>query len=175
MNMGWVFGIAGMFLALAIMVPGLLLAWTLLLPSVVMRARGRIAMMPWRCGIIGAAALLPTSLLLVIIFNVPGGLGQLTGWIVISVGLAAMSLGGAALAILMSERMQPLQQPTSGGVVRAAVALELALIVPLLGWFVLLPIVAFVSLGATLLALRRPAVPQRSSLIAEETHAYEPT
>jgi hypothetical protein len=175
MNMGWVLGIAGGFLALAMMVPGLLLAWTLLLPAFVLRARGRIATMPWRCGFTGVAVLVPASLFLVVLFNLPGGLGQVAGWVGVGVGLAAMSLGGAALATLMSERMQPVHGPTPGGLVRAAVALELALIAPIIGWFVLLPLVAILTLGATTLAFLRPAAQRRLVTLTEAAHEPEPS
>lgn len=158
MNMGWVFGIFGGLLALGIALPGLLLAWALLLPAAVERAEQRLAQYPGRCIALGVAILLLALPLFGVLFNLPG-LAQLAGWLLLSFMLALASIGAAGLSALMGRRIGPPgdQRPGAGPLLRGALALELAAIFPLIGWFMVLPLASLATLGAASMALLRRA------------------
>jgi hypothetical protein len=157
MYMGDVFAIFGGLLAIGIALPGLLLAWSLILPATVERARGRLEGAPWRCFWIGLAGLLVSGLPLVVLFNVPAGPLQLIGWIGLFALLALASIGAAGLAALMGQRLRSvgLHASAPGALLRGAIALELAAVFPLIGWFVVIPIATICVLGAALLAMIR--------------------
>jgi hypothetical protein len=157
MNMGDVFAVFGGMLALGIALPGLLLAWSLLFPATIERARLRLEGMPWRCFWLGLAVLLAAGLPLAILFRVPAGPVQLVGWVGSFILLALASAGAAGLAALMGERLRGVGLATSapGALLRGAVALELAAIFPLIGWFIVIPLATICSLGAVVFALLR--------------------
>jgi hypothetical protein len=157
MNMGDVFAVFGGMLALGIALPGLLLAWSLLFPTTVERARLRLERTPWRCFWLGLITLLVIGLPLAILFNVPAGPVQLVGWVGSFVLLALASVGAAGLAALMGERLRRVGLAASapGALLRGALALELAAIFPLIGWFIVIPLATICSLGAMAFALLR--------------------
>ncbi len=177
MNLGVIFAIFGALLALAIALPGLLLAWALLLPAQVERARLRIERTPWRCLGLGLAATLLALLPVGGLLAMPGLL-QLAGWVGLSMLLATASLGGAGLAAVMGHRLSkgPVSTLTPAALLRSAVALELAAIVPLVGWFVLLPLLSLLSVGAAILAVLRPAPARRPApAVMEVAHGAQPS
>lgn len=148
--------IFGTLLSLGIAVPGLLVAWALLLPDLVGRARLRLAHTPGQCFGLGIGWLFVFLVPLRVLFAVPGG-GVALGWFGIVTLLAAASVGAAGLAALMGERLRlgGLAASPPGATLRGAVALELAAIIPLIGWLVVLPIVVLCALGAVGFALLR--------------------
>ena len=183
MNMGDVFAVFGGMLAIGIALPGLLLAWSLIFPATVERARLRLERTPWRCFWIGLAALLAAGLPLAGALRALAGPAQLVGWVGLFSLLALASLGAAGLAALMGERLRSpdiwkgdagLAASAPGALLRGAVALELAAVFPLIGWFVVIPIATICALGAALLALlrrgRRPA-PDAQPAIGQQPSA----
>jgi hypothetical protein len=161
----------GMLLSLGIAFPGLLVAWTLLLPDLVGRAGLRLARTPGRCLGLGAGWLAVCLVLFAVLLAVPG-LGVALGWFGI-VGLFTIaSIGAAGLAVLMGDRLRQGGTVASpvGAALRGAIALELAAIFPLIGWFVVLPVIALSALGAAGFALLRwlpgPDTPPSSPIVA---------
>lgn len=154
MRMADVAAVFGTMLAVGLALPGLLLTWRLLLPGVSGRAEERLSRTPWLCLGLGLAALSAALIPLVILFNLPAGL-QAAGFAGTFLLLAITSLGAAGLAGLMGERLRQLGLSASGvgATVWGAVALELAVAFPLVGWFILLPLAFSLSLGAALFAL----------------------
>ncbi len=148
----------GTLLALGIIFPGTLCAWWLLFPNTVERARLRLEQTPWQCfwlgGITTAVITLPVAALLAL----PIAPAKLLGWALLCLNLTVASLGAAGLAAQMGHAL--LRQDAgglspAGAFVRAAVALELAAALPVLGWFVILPLSVVTALGATVFALLR--------------------
>lgn len=177
MNLGVVFAIFGGLLFLGVALPGLLLSWALLLPATVERARLRLERTPWRCFGAGLAVGLGATLIVAMLLAGPG-LVQLAGWVGLGLLLGAASLGTAGLTALMGYRLSraPVPALTPAALLRSAVALELAVIVPVIGWFVLLPLLTVISLGAATLAALRPAPRLRATPIATEVaHAVQPS
>ena len=155
MIMADVFAAFGTMLALGIAFPGFLLTWRLLFPKVVDRARQRLEQTPWRTFFTGAVTLFLAAIPVAIFFNLPWGGAQAIGFLSLFVLLTIASLGAAALAELLGGRLQSLGASVSpvGATVRGAVALELAAIFPLIGWFVVIPLTLISAFGAALFAL----------------------
>ena len=178
MNLGDVFAFFGILLALGIALPGLLVAWALLVPATVERARVRLHDTPGRCVWFGSAVLVAALIPIARLIGLRAGLLQFGGWLGLCVLLACASLGAAGIAALMGERLRAagLAVSAPGALVRGAVALELAAICPLIGWFLVIPLTTVGALGAAGFALlhwapRTVAAPPR----VEATHApYAP-
>lgn len=171
MTMADIFAVFGTLLTLGIALPGLLLTWRLLLPTWVARAQQRLEQTPWQCFFGGAIALGIYLIPTLILFNLPWGGFQLIGAVGVFILLTITSIGAAGLAGLMGQRLDNLGINSSsavGATVRGAVALELAAVFPLIGWFIFIPITFMMALGAFLFALvgwmPRPA--PRSGAIA---------
>lgn len=140
--------------ALGVVFPGLLLAWSLLMPGMVERSRERIGRTPWKSLLVGVVVLLMASVPLGIL-NALAGPFQFLAYVGGFILLAFASVGAAGLAALMGERLrgQGVQATTPGGLLRGAVALEFATVFPLIGWFILFPLTLMMSLGAAAFAL----------------------
>ncbi len=152
----------GTLLALGIAFPGLLMAWWLLFPSAVGRAKQRFVRTPGRCFGLGLVVAFLLAIPVTILFLIPGP-GQLMGFVALLMVLGVTAVGAAGIAATMGER---LTQRTGNltplaAFVRGAVALELAAAFPFLGWFLIIPGAMIISLGATTFALLRwvPAMP----------------
>ena len=145
----------GILLALGIVFPGLLTAWRLLFPVMVERAQLRLELTPWHCFWLGGVLTAVLTVPVVVLLALPIGPAKLAGWVVIFATLSLASLGAAGLAARMASQVQrasPAQTPL-GAFVRAALALELAAAFPVIGWFVVIPLVSVTTLGATVFAL----------------------
>ncbi len=155
MIMADVFAVFSTLLALGIALPGLLLTWQLLLPKIVERAEKRLTQTPWLCFFVGGGFLLAYLIPVIILFNLPWGGFQGLGFIATLALLAIISLGTAGLAGLMGQRLSGLglELSPAGATIRGAVALELAAVFPLIGWFVFIPVALLLSLGAAIFAL----------------------
>jgi hypothetical protein len=153
MSLGDVALIFGLLVLHAVALPGLALTWGLLCPGVVARSRMRLERTPGRSFLLGLAGLMIGTLLIGIGF----AMGPVVGWFGIGLLLAIASVGAAGLAGLMGERLRAEGVATSsaGGLLRGAIALELAVVVPVIGWFVVLPLGTVVMLGSATFALLR--------------------
>jgi hypothetical protein len=162
MNMADVTAVFGTLLALGIAFPGLLVAWWLLFPSAVGRAKQRFVRTPGRCFALGMGMTFILAIPLGILFLIPGP-GQLFGFVGLLLALGIATIGAAGIAATMGERLTQRTATVSpfAAFIRGAIALELAAAFPFLGWFIVIPIVIIISLGATTFALLRwlPAMP----------------
>ncbi len=148
--------IFGSLLIFGIAFPGLLTAWWLLFPATVERAQTRLDQTPWQCfwfgGILTAAAVIPIVILLIL----PFGPAQFLGWALMVIVLAISSLGSAGIAAKMGNRLVETSHASpAAAFVRGAIALELAVFFPLLGWLLVFPLTIVTALGATGFALLR--------------------
>ncbi|MCU0493903.1 MAG: hypothetical protein MUD01_20120 [Chloroflexaceae bacterium] len=176
MNLGYVFIFFGLLLILGIALPGLLLAWRLLLPTTVARAHQRLEQTPGRCLLFGLLLTLPALVVLGVLLALPG-VFQLLGWLGLLLLFTAASVGAAGLADLMSSRFPSMAggRVGPGAMVRSAVALELAVIFPFIGWFVLLPLLTLATLGAATFALLGWGPRPRAIAAVEVHHAVYPS
>ncbi len=157
MIMADVFALFGTLLAIGIALPGLLLTWRLLLPTVVDRAQRRLTHTPWTCFFVGGGVLLIYLLPVIILLNLPWAGFKAMGFGASFLLMALTSIGSAGLAGLMGERLRQLgfEASTAGATVHGAVAMELAAAFPLIGWFIFIPLTFILALGAALFALLR--------------------
>lgn len=145
----------GILFILGLAFPGLLTAWWLLFPATVERARLRLDRTPWQCfwlgGVLIAILVVPIGALLAL----PFGPAKFLGWATIVIALTLSALGAAGLAAKMGEKLSVRSGEISpmGAFVRGAIALELAAVFPVLGWFIFIPLAIVTSLGATAFAL----------------------
>ena len=142
-------------LGLLVALPSFWLLLRALFPAPVESSRERIVDRPVLCfaaGLVPSAVLLFAGLLL--LQKAPGGWKGLG----LPLLLALFLLGGLGLAGLSAAVGGRLPSPGDEGrpwrgVVRGAVCLELAFLIPVLGWFGLLPLVSVAAVGAALLSL----------------------
>ena len=147
----------GTLLAMGIAFPGLLITLWLLFPQTVERAKTRLTQNPLRCFWVGllATALVGTPALALL--NLPG-FGQFSGSMLIILALTFSAIGAAGLAARLGERFEANGRTRISGArafLCAAIALELAAIFPVLGWFVIMPLLIVMAFGASILALSR--------------------
>jgi len=154
--------ITGMFatVILALCVLALLVALAALLPDLHQRSLAALERSPWRALGLGLVNYVFFGALLALFAN----LGPL-GLVSLFIALALLALTGAGLAVvgrLVGERLAVWRESPTSPLTRLAagtVILEMALFVPVVGWFVLLPLASLAGLGAVVLALvqRKPA------------------
>lgn len=151
-----VYAVFGTLLALGIAFPGMLTGFWLLAPDGVGRARQRLETTPYRSLFLGLGAAILTILLVSLLSAVPLGLFKLLGAILAFAALAVATIGAAGTASAMAARLQRVMGGNLTGAaafVRSAIALELAAVFPLVGWFMVLPLCLMASYGAGLFSL----------------------
>jgi hypothetical protein len=148
--MGVVMGITAGLLGFAAALAGLMLWTALVFPRPTERARATLEEWPGRC--FGTGLLL--ALLLggpaVALRSSPNGLAKLAG-LALALALGVwLAFGMAGMAVLLGERLRPLSPAMTplGGLVRGAVTLELAALLPFFGWFLVTPLAGLVLIGA---------------------------
>jgi Na+/melibiose symporter-like transporter len=172
MIMADVIAVFGTLLALGIALPGLLLTCRMLLPNFTDRAQSRLSQTPWRCLFAGGFLVLIASIPIIILFNLPWGGFQAMGAAALIGLMAIASLGAAGLAGLIGRQLRELGLKSSevGATLWGGVAMGLAAVFPLVGWFVFLPLAFVVTLGAAAFALlgwmprNRPQSPLTTSI-----------
>ena len=153
-----VYAVFGTLLALGIAFPGLLTGTWLLFPEIVSRARVRAAATPWRSFFFGIAAVLLTAIPVMILNAMPIGIAKLAAILIAFGAFGVATLGAAAVAAEMGDRLRahaPSSLSSAGAFVRGAVALELAAIFPIVGWFLVIPAVLLLGFGAGVFGLLR--------------------
>ncbi len=151
-----VYAVFGTLLALGIAFPGLLSGAWLLFPVAVERAKLRVGSTPRRSFFLGLGAALLLALVAGIFNAVPLGFTRLLSALAVFLAFGVATLGAAAIASEMGDRLQHRGMTNlspAGAFVRGAVALELAAVFPLVGWFLIVPGVLLTGLGAGVFAL----------------------
>lgn len=162
----------GILFIIGVAFPGLLTTSWLLFPATVERARLRLDRTPWRCfwlgGVLIAGLVVPIGALLAL----PFGPAKFLGWAAVAVVLTLSTLGAAGMAAKMGEVLSARsgQVSPASAFVRGAVALELAAIFPVLGWFIFVPFALVTALGATAFALLHwmPRIPREQPAALSE-------
>ncbi|MEZ0326765.1 MAG: hypothetical protein ACAH95_12760 [Fimbriimonas sp.] len=96
----------------------------------------------------------------VVLLSMPNGVVKLGGWIVLLALMALSFTGTAGLVALAGERVQRLDSGLSGygALSRGAMFVVLPAVMPILGWFLYLPAVFCLGVGAGIRAIRRKEV-----------------
>jgi hypothetical protein len=156
--MGFTAAILGIFAGLA----GLMVWTALLFATPVTRARELLEARPWRC--LGTGLLL-TALLItpaIALLQAKHGGAKVGGWVLLLGTASMLAVGLTGMANLLGERLRSMSPGITplGGLVRGAITIEFAMLVPFFGWFLFTPLVAVTVLGAGALgvaSLRRAA------------------
>ena len=159
-----VFSLIGILVSL----PALLVALNLLMPKTTGISYARLKQTPVKCFFAGIPTTAAFLLFIAIAANVPNGTVQALAFVAAFLGMGLGSLGGAGLARLLGERLGRLSQPSSAmsSWVRGAVVFELACLVPVVGWFLFMPIAGITLLGAATFGLVG-WLPQRNTMPIE--------
>lgn len=166
------FVILGMMLAL----PGLWLLCRGLWPEAVAAATDRCHKRLWSSFLVG----LPITILMVaattILFSVLGPVGKIAGVGLVSLYMLQAHTGVSGLATAIGRRLAtPLdEQRPWRSTLRGGVVLELAYLLPILGWFVILPVSIVIGSGAAnlgLLSKLRLAVSATNPVLTESNSA----
>ena len=150
-----VYAVFGTLLALGIIFPGMLFAWSLIFPGSVDKASSRIESTPWRCLGLGIALAFPIGFTAAILFSIALGPANFLGAVVVVGTLAFASMGASGMAAMMGRRLVPRSSENTSeaaGFLRGAIALELAAAFPVIGWFLVIPLITLSSLGAAVFA-----------------------
>lgn len=146
----------GFLLIFALTFPALLFGEWLLFPATVARARVRLEQTPWRCFWLGGVVLALLVIPIVILLALPFGPAKFAGAALIAATLFFSSFGAAGLAAKMGAQLtQHGPFHPAGAFLRGALALELGLFFPVLGWFFAFPLITITNLGAATFALLR--------------------
>jgi hypothetical protein len=151
-----VYSVFGTLLALGIIFPGMLFAWSLIFPGIVGKAGSRIEFTPWRCLGLGVALAIPIGFTVAILLSIALGPANFLGAAVIVSSLAFASLGASGMAGMMGQRLLPRSKESTSeaaSFLRGTVALELAAAFPVIGWFFVIPVTSLISLGAAAFAV----------------------
>jgi hypothetical protein len=127
---------------------------SLFMPGAVGRATARIANrkgLSFAIGLVGLFALLSLAGALL---KVPSPAARIAAILVILGGLATALLGGVALARTLAARVRIAEGPLGlRDLLRGVFLLETAVLLPIVGWFLVLPAAFLISLGAGFLSL----------------------
>ena len=141
----------GTLAALLVLLPALL-------PGRVQRTQQIAQSSPGRAFVIGLVNLLFFGVVIAI-FTQGGEFGGLIAAILLMALLAITAVGLAGMNQIVQTRLYPKNDGVRVGL-KTAVLLLAACLLPLLGWFVLTPILLLISLGAAIIALvRRKSTP----------------
>jgi hypothetical protein len=124
----------------------------LMLPKVVDRARQRIETRPVACFFIGLPVTLGLGIPALISFQIPQGF--FLGFLALTPVFASSLLGGAAIAGILADRIQPLLKSESRivSLTLGALGTTLCTLLPVVGWFMFLPVLGLMATGAGFLA-----------------------
>ena len=144
-------------LALLLSLTGYFLLARALFPAFVGRAERAFADRPIVVFALGVPVALVLALVSIGLLNAPNGALRIIGFLVSGVCLGFTFAGTAGLAARIG---QGLASPSDEGrdwsrLLRAGIVLELSMLFPILGWFLVVPIAVIGGAGAATLALLR--------------------
>jgi len=145
-----VMGVTTVILAIAAGLVGLLVWTALIFSRPTARARAALELRPGRCFLTGVGLTLLLGVPVIVLLHSPNGLAKLAGWALTLPLAAGLVTGLAAMAQLLGERLRALSPALTplASIVLGAVTVELAAIIPFIGWFLFGPLVGLTVTGA---------------------------
>lgn len=142
-------------LGILITLPALLVALNLLSPRVTTDIATRLEISPGKSFVLGVPVAFAFLLWILITSQINFGLVQATAFLAAVVGMGLGTLGAAGMARFTGKRLKPLSDSGSEirDLVRGAIVFELACLVPIVGWFLFIPLVGVTVMGAALFGL----------------------
>lgn len=150
-----VYTVTFLVIGLLISYPALLVALNLLLPNVTGRAAEKVSDGPFKTFAIGAVITAGLALLILVTAEAGAGPVRALAWLCGLCGLGLIVIGSAGMSRLLGQRLALWSDPVSRlkNLLRGAVVYELAGIMPVVGWFLFLPLMVILSIGAAVAAL----------------------
>jgi hypothetical protein len=154
-TIGDVFSVVSLIFAICISAWATLLGTALLFRQRTDLAQRAIENRPWRAFFGGLFVLLIVGTIAIGLISNPVPVIKLSGTILALGLLSIAAIGAGGLCQLIAGRMQPLDPTLSPyrAIGRSAAILVIAGLLPLVGWWVFMPVVLAVSLGAGFSAL----------------------
>lgn len=133
----------------------LILAVALVFPRKAAQARNRLVNKPWASFFLGLGIWLTVGLIGLGMIANPLPLGKLMGWSVIMALTSIASVGASGLSMLAAERLSALapEMNNYGSLAKSTAFIVVAGLVPVLGWFLIVPFLIFASTGSGIMAL----------------------
>lgn len=161
-----IYAVFGTLLTLGITYPALLTLWRTIFPDLVQRSQQRLVSTPWKSLGMGCLSAVLASVPALILFALPSQLTQVMAWGWILLLLVLSSMAAAGLAQEIGERLHSVSGESFsplGAFLRGALCWELAVVFPIIGWGVILPVSLLMTLGAGTSALinRQPGSEKR--------------
>jgi hypothetical protein len=150
-------------LALVVGLTALLLLCDVLFPNLVGRARRNAEQMPIRSFVVGLINFVFFGLIAVALLSGDEG-AKLIGLVVGTILLSFVAVGLAVVGRLVGERLRPNDDSAVRQMLAGALTLELAALVPLVGWFAVPALAGLIGYGATVIALIRRRAPPIAAL-----------
>jgi hypothetical protein len=148
--MGMVMGVTTVILAIAAGLIGLQVWTALIFSRPTARARAALELRPARCFLAGVVLTLILGVPGIVLLHSPNGLAKMAGWALALPLAAGLVTGLSAMAQLLGERLRALSPSLTplAAIVLGAVTVELAAIIPFIGWFLFAPLVGLTVAGA---------------------------
>jgi len=133
----------------------LIMAVALVFPGKANHARTRLVNRPWVCFFIGLLIWAVPGVVSGAMLASPLPVAKLLGWMGILGLLSIAAVGSSGLATLASERLRAMapDQTVYASLSKSAAYIVIAALVPVLGWFLIVPFLIFASTGAGAAAL----------------------
>lgn len=170
------FGVADVYIGLIIFVtillsfPALLIVLNLFWPHYCQRTAVRLTVTPVKSFFFGLLVLLVLGGFTAVLANLAPGQTLVALMLILLFGLGTLGAAGTVLAL--ATRFNDWSNPASRltQLVRASLLFELAVLFPIVGWFIFLPLVGTAGLGAAIFALLRWQ-PRRQTATGAEAEA----
>ncbi len=130
---------------------GVAVTINMLLPNLAERAYTRFEQTPFKTFAIGALVGLPWAGVVILLVSLPPGWVKAIGGIIGVMGLGVRAIGAAGMARLFGQRFDA--KSDLGRIVKGSLALNLASFAPLVGWFLVTPLVGLQMIGAAVFAI----------------------
>ncbi|MCS6829906.1 MAG: hypothetical protein RMM08_04330 [Armatimonadota bacterium] len=149
-TIGDVLAVIGIVAATVLSLWALVIAVSVLFGDRVMRARNRLERSPGKATLLGGGIAIVLGVVVAALLNHPAPPFKLIGWVIYLLLLVVGAVGFSGLATLVAQRLARLEPSLTpyGALSRGALLCVLAGLVPVLGWFVVSPLMGFASLGA---------------------------
>lgn len=176
MSIADIVAIIASLILIAFAFPALLFLITLTFPKLAERSKEQIETSPLSSMFLGLVIFVVLFFATVILFNIPGP-AKLLALIILLATLSVAMVGGTGLINQLANKYEAFSSsPKSvANIFYSAFFLEFAVLLPLVGWFVVLPIIFCLMLGAgSKSILRRSKNYAKTPSIPQENFASEP-
>lgn len=149
------FAIVAIIAGICLSAWALIMTIALVFPGKSQHSRSRLVNKPWASFFVGLLIWLVPGVVSAALIALPLPIFKLAGWMGIMALLSVAAVGSAGLATLASERLRAMapDQTIYASLSKSAAYIVISGLVPILGWFLIVPFLIFASTGAGAAAL----------------------